>query len=79
MIKLRTLFKSQCVSGLNESDKAFKFTIQNFLIDNFHTNSKPIILKIYTVTWVKFYFNEISGTQAMRGKEDLAKLQSYLI
>jgi hypothetical protein len=27
------------------------------------------------VTWVRFDFNEISGTQAMRGKEDLAKLQ----
>jgi hypothetical protein len=35
-------------------------------------------LKIYTVTWVKFDFNEISGTQAMRGKEDLAKLQRPL-
>jgi hypothetical protein len=33
MIKLRTLFKSQCVSGLSESDKAFKFTIQNFLME----------------------------------------------
>jgi hypothetical protein len=30
------------------------------------------------VTWVKFDFDEISGTQAMRGTEDLAKLQRYL-
>jgi hypothetical protein len=30
------------------------------------------------VTWVKFDFNEISRTQAMRGKEDLAELQRYL-
>jgi hypothetical protein len=46
----------------------------NIFLWNFHTNSKPIILKIYTVTLVKFDFNEISGTQAMRDKEDLAKL-----
>jgi hypothetical protein len=60
------------VSGLKKSDKAFKFTIQNFLME-LPYKLKTYYFEIYTVTLVKFDFNEISGTQAMRGKEDLAK------
>jgi hypothetical protein len=48
MIKLGTQFKSPCVSGLNKCDKAFKFSIENFVME------LPYKLKTY-------YFENLHG------------------